>query len=487
MRKRFDIGTPSGSIKTASIAQIGSKIVNVVVQLCITMVLARLITPAEYGTVAVLTVFSSLFSILADAGVSTAVAQSQDLDESDYGRLFFLSLLIGIFLAACFFLLCFGVAWFYGDTIYVPLGTVMTLAVIFNALNMVPNGILIKERKFKLIGMRLVVCTMVVGAIAIFLAFLGFGCYAIVLNTVLTSLFVLLWNLASSHVRMSVGDIRGVYHKVGSFSIYNLGNSVIAWFSSNADSLIVGKLFGASALGYYNKAYSLYGYPLGILASPVTDSILPFIAPLQNDKPALRERFINVFRKVSFISALCTAGMNVCAAEIILIMYGDMWAPAIPMLTVLSLAVYSRGVNGAFSALLNATGRPDLLMKSTAVNTVVTLGMIFLGGALGSVQSLAACVAIAYNVEMLLPIYFCAHNSLEMGVWRFFSHFLPDLVSALIAIVAAAAVPWGIENLFLSLVVKATFVLVIMLAVKAVVDRLAYHESFGTLRNLFKR
>lgn len=490
MRKRFDISSSSDSIKSASIAQIGSKVINVVVQLGITMVLARILTPVEYGTVAVLTVFSSLFSVFADAGISTAIAQSQDLDQHDYERLFFLSLLMGIVLSFGFFLLSFGIAWFYGDSIYVPLGAVMSLAVMFNALSMVPNGILIKERKFKLIAVRLVVCTVVVGAIAIVLAILGFGCYAIVLNTILTALFVLVWNLGGSHLRISVGDVRSVFRKVGSFSIFNLGNGIIGWFAANADSLIVGKLFGAEGLGYYNKAYNLYSYPLSILTNPIVDTILPFLAPLQFDKTALRYRFISVFRKVSFLSALCMAWMNVCATEIILIMYGDNWAPAIPMLAVLAFAVYSRGVNGAFSALLNAAGRPDLLMRSTAINTAVTLGMIFLGGALGFVQSLATCVAIAYNIEMTIPIYFCARYCLDMRPLKLFVHFLPDLGSGILVIVLASVIPWGLSNLFLSFFVKALYVLVGMVAIKVLVDKFVYHEHVDLKKDivgLFRR
>ena len=481
MKRRIDINSPSSSIKTASVVQLGSKVVNVLVQLVITMVLARLLTPSEYGTVAVLTVFSALFTILADAGIPTAIAQSQDLEEIDYGRLFFLSLLIGLVLAASFFALSFGIAWFYGDSIYIPLGALMTLAVLFNALNMVPNGILIKQRKFKLIGLRLVVCSVVVGSIAILFAFLGFGCYAIVLNTVLTSLFVLVWNLAGSHLKMSVGDLRGVIGKVGAFSAYNLGSNTIYWFASNVDSLLVGKLFGASALGYYNKAYNLYGYPLSILTAPITDTILPFLAPLQNDTKALRSRFLRVFRKVSFISALCTAGMNVCATEIILIMYGDNWLPSIPLLATLAFAVYSRGVNSAFSALLNATGYPKLLMRSTAINTVITLTLIFVGGALGSVESLAICIAIAYNLEMILPIYFCARYSLQMKAWKFFAHFLPDLGAAMLAMLLALCIPWNIGNTLLSLIVKGCFVAVVMLAVKLLTDNVVYHENPTTV------
>lgn len=452
-------------------AQLGSKIINVLVQLGISMVMARLLTPMEYGTMAILQVFLSLFSILADAGISTAVAQSQILDESDYECLFFLSLLIGIALAIGFFLLSLGIAWFYDNSDYMPLGTIMTFAVIFSALNMVPTGILIKKRKFKLIGMRLVVCTITVGLITVALAYLGFGCYAIAINSVLMSVFLLTWNLVGTRLHMSMDGVHNVFRKVGSFSIYNLANQIIGWSAANSDSLIVGKLFGASALGYYNKAYNLYSYPLSILAAPITDTILPFLAPLQDNKPALCERFQNVFMKISFISALCTAGMNVCAAEIILIMYGDDWAPAIPLLATLAFAVYSRGVNGAFSALLNATGKPDLLMRSTAINTIITLGLIFLGGILGSMQSLATCVSIAYNMEMILPIYFCAHYCLEISTWKFLANFFPDIVSILLIVVIGILIPWKIENIFLSLAAKAIFVCLLLLSTRIILHR----------------
>lgn len=149
---KIDLNAPAKSMKSASIAQLSSKMLNVVMQLVVTMVLARLLTPEQFGTVAVLTAFSGIFNILADAGVSTAIAQSHDLDESEYDRLLFLGLIIGLVLTAAFCLLSLGVAWFYEDAAYVPLGCFMSLAVLFNSLNMVPNGVLIKERKFNLIA-----------------------------------------------------------------------------------------------------------------------------------------------------------------------------------------------------------------------------------------------------------------------------------------------------------------------------------------------
>lgn len=481
-----NLGSASQSIKSASFAQLGSKLVSVVAQLVVTMVLARLLTPEQYGTVAILQAFSALFSVLADAGISTAIAQFQDLTHEDYERLFFVSLLLGIVLAAAYFALSFGIAWFYADSIYIPLGAVMTLSVLFNSLNMVPNGVLIKERRFKLIGLRLVVSTAVVGVIVIVLAFLGFGAFAIVLQSVLTALFVLVWNLKNLGLRMSVGDVRPVLRKVGRFSAYQLGNNAIVWLSGNADSLIAGKLFGEAALGYYNKAYLLYGYPINILIGPITNTLIPFFAPLQDDIEALRAKFMNVVVKVSFIAGLCTAWMSVCASEIVLIMYGDGWEPAIPLLQVLALAIYARGVNSVHAPLLSATGRSDLLMRSTTINTFMTFGMILLGGALGSVETLAACVAIAYNVELAVPVYLSAKHCLRMGSWRYFLNLLPDMVITAVVVVACQFVPWSIENVFLLLIAKAVVVFLTMVVLRMLVDVLIRRDPNLAIKNTMR-
>ena len=470
--KKSNIGQATESIRAASIIQLGSKFVSIAIQLIVTMVLARLLTPEQYGVVAVLMAFASLFTIFADAGISTAVVQFQDLKQSDYEKLFFVSLLLGVALSACFIALSFGIAWFYGNDAYVPLGVVMTLSVLFNALNMVPNGLLLKEKKFSLIGLRLIACNVVVGIAVVVLALAGMGAFAIVLQSVLTALFVFVWNLISLRLKMSIGDIRPVLSKVGRFSAYQLCNDAIVWLSGNADSLLVGKLFGDAALGYYNKAYNLYGYPINVLAAPIASTIIPFLAPLQNDIPAMRAKHLSVVRKVSFIVAICAVLMHVCAAEVIDIMYGPNWNASIPLLEVLAFAIYARGVNSVHAPLMSATGKSNLLMKSTTINTIATVIMIFVGGAIGSVQSLATCVAIAYTIELAVPIYLSAKCCLHMSIMHYFLNLLPDICVGIAVVLLAQLVPWGIDKTLLSLAVKALFVCLCMTAMRWIVARL---------------
>lgn len=148
------------------------------------MVLARLLTPEQFGTVAVVTVFLAFFNILADLGISTAIVQYKDLTEDECDGLFFFSLLMGAALALAFCVLGLPVSAIYGDAELVPLCCASAPAVLFATLNMVPNGLLLQRKRFRSISLRLVVASLGSGALAVGLALVGAGCYALVAQSV---------------------------------------------------------------------------------------------------------------------------------------------------------------------------------------------------------------------------------------------------------------------------------------------------------------
>lgn len=129
--------------------------------------------------------------------------------------------------------------------------------------------------------------------------------------------------------------------------------------------------------------------------------------------------------------------------EVVEIMYGPNWEASIPLLEVLAFSIYARGVNSVHAPLMSAAGRSDLLMRSTTINTVATIAMILLGGALGSLQTLATCVVIAYTVELAVPAYLSARRCLHMGTVRYFLNLLPDVGVELAVVLLAHLVPWG--------------------------------------------
>lgn len=447
----------TSSIARAALFQLFSKFANVLVQLAITMVLSRIIAPDQYGTVAVLTVFTGFFSIMSDIGISSAVIQFRDLTEEDHRHLFTFSIVLGIGLVVCFYGACCLIAVVYAERAYYSLGAILTLSVLFNSANMVPNGLLLKEKRFDLVGIRLVVCTCLVGALTIAMALMGMGCYALVLNSVLTALFVLVWNLVHLGLKPLLGDFRPTLKKVWHYSIFQFGHECMGYFARNIDSLLVGKFFGASALGYYNKAYTLYGYPESYLISSITSTLRPFFAEHQDDSDAMYGRALKVAKTVSLLAGCCTCVLSVCASEIIVVLFGEQWLPAGPLLQILALSIYAQSMNGVLAPIMGAKGRTDLLMLSTTINSILTIAAVIIGSMLGSVHTLAVAVAIAYNVEVFVPVYLAIKRCLGKSVVAYARHFVTEIVAVIAVVAVGLLVPFDSLSLVLRLAAELAF------------------------------
>ncbi len=420
--------------------QLVSKYANVVVQLLITMVLARLLTPEQYGTVAIVTVFTSFFAILADLGVSTAIVQYKDLSKSDCDALFFFSALLGVGLSLVFCLLSLPIAYIYADADLVPLCCVASLSVLFNTLNMVPNGILMREKRFKSISVRLVVVSVVAGAAAIVLALLGFGCYALVWNAILTAALVFAWNWAGTRLNFSNRDFMEPLRVIWRFSAYQGGFSIVNYFARNLDNLLLGATVGAAALGYYDKAYKLMQYPLNYLTGIFSNVLQPYLSEYQDNYGKLYSSWLSICRILALVGSLVTAVLFCFSGEIIYVIYGDQWMAAAPALSGLAISIGFQMVNSTSGAIFQSAGRTDGLFKSGLICTAVSIAAICAGVSTGSLAVLGAAISAAYMIHFCVTIYLLVWKILEVKPLAFLKNFLPAVIAATIAIVAASFV-----------------------------------------------
>ncbi len=420
--------------------QLVSKYANVAVQLVVTMVLARLLTPEEFGTVAVVTVFSSFFAILADMGVSTAIVQYKDLEKRDYDALFFFSVVLGVVLAGLFCLLSLPMSYVYADAALVPLCCLTSLSVLFNTLNMVPNGILLRERRFKTISIRLVAVSLASGAAAVGMALASFGCYALVWNTVLTSLLVLLWNLGSTRVALTNLHFVGPLRRIVRYSGFQAGFGMVNYFARNLDNLLVGAIMGSSQLGYYDKAYKVMQYPLNYLTGVFSSVLQPYLSEYQDDKGRLYASWLGVCRVLAVVGMLVAALIASFPEQILLVMFGDQWLAAAPVLGALGLSVGLQMVNSTSGAIFQSAGRTDALFRSGLVCTSISVVGILAGVAAGSLQTLGMAITLVYLCHFLVTAYLLAWKVLGVPPISFLRVFLPALTAAALAMFAAYAV-----------------------------------------------
>lgn len=441
----------SHSMLSALGMQLVSKYSNVVVQLAVTMVLARLLTPEEFGTVAIVTVFTSFFSILADVGISTAIIQYKDLTRDDYDALFAFSILMGVGLAGIFCLLSLPISLVYGDQQLVPLCCLASLSVFFASANMAPNGVLLRERRFAAVSVRLVVASAASGALAIGLAAGGAGCYSLVWQAVASAAIILAWNWGATRLRVTNWHFVAPLKRIGRYSIYQAGFSTINYFARNLDNLLVGGIMGSAQLGYYDKAYKLMGYPLNYLTGIFSDVLQPYLSEYQNDKPKLYRSWLGICRVLALVGMLVTAVFVCFPEEIVLVMYGDQWAAAVPVVAALGISVGFQMVNSTSGAIFQSAGSTDVLFRSGIICTCVSLVAILAGVATGNIALLGLCVSLAYLVHLCVTARLLVREVLRMSPSSFLRSLLPSACAAVVAIAATYLVGWLTSGTVLAL------------------------------------
>lgn len=475
----------ASSIGAAAAMQYSSKIICIVMQLVLQAVLARLLAPSEFGIVAVVAVFLAFFNILSDLGISPAIIQFNDLGRKEYGQLFLASSILGIILMAAFAALSLPIAWFYEDELYRSYIPVASVTVLFATLNAVPNGLMLKRRLFAAIAVRQIVASAASVAISIAMAYTGFGCYALIFQSISSAMIVFAWNFLSvrqdvhPHIQGLISTIRRIF-KYSSFqSIW----AIINYFSRSLDSLLLAKFMGPETLGFYDRAYKLTTYPVTNVSGVLGGVLQPFLSKYQHDYAKMYCRYVEILKPVSLVAVLIAAEFLLCPREIVLLFYGEQWEESVVLFQLLSTSVYFQIMNNLISPLLQSTGRTDVLFISGTICTAMTLTAIIAGVFSGSVVTLAALVASAYTLHTAVYVVIVVRRLFKRSIGRYFKEFLPEaafLVICVLAVVTAERFVGQAESLLASLVVKTSIILLVYVAV------MGMFKQFSSFRNIVK-
>lgn len=447
------------SMKAAAIIQFGSKYATILVQLVITAVLARLLTPADFGQVAIVTVFTSFFSLFSDMGVSNAIIQYRQLDTRDFEKLFTFSVILALGLTGPFCALAWPLSAFYADMGLVPLFLASSPTLLFNTLNMVPNGIMLREKRFRSIGVRLIVTTAVSGAVTVVLALVGWGAYALVLQTVLQALLVLVWNLVSSPLRRLDIHFMAPLKLIFAYTSFQMGFNTVNYFARNLDNLLVGRVFGDTPLGYYDKAYKLTTYPLGVFSGVIAGIVQPYMAEHQKEPEVIWDFWRRITKLISLVGAFIAAAMVACSREVVLLFYGSQWIASVPLFAALAVSIYPQLLESTTGAFYQSIGRTDLLFRFGVINTCCTVALLVAGLVTGDLQMVACCVAAAFVLKTFITFWGLVTKGFSKR-YREVLFLAPEIVIGIVAAVAAMGLGLLLpDNLWVQLLAKGFLVL----------------------------
>lgn len=378
------------------------RVTQQVIQFGLSVLLARLLSPDDFGMMAMMMVFTGFAGMLADGGFNTALVQKQDMTDAHVHTVFWITLFSGTFLAIITFLSAPLLAKFYKTPALEPIFQVISVNFILGSFGNVPSALLQKQMRFSSIAKINNSALVISGTVAVVMALRGAGVWSLVAQSIISAFILACLRIWSCRwLPKFVFSLRAL-REILSFSGHMFGFLFINYWARNADNLIVGKFFGSATLGVYSRAYALMLLPLTQFNAVINQIMLPALSMIQNDKPRARSLYLRTVGIVSLLSSPLMFGLFVVAKPFILTIYGEKWVEVAPILQVLSLVGWIQSLTSSGGLLLQSQGRSGRLFYWWSLFYTMFVASFFVGVMIGTVYAVAVCYAVA-NLLYVYP------------------------------------------------------------------------------------
>lgn len=341
------------------------------IQFITSILLARLLTPAEFGLVGMTIVFLAVATSFVDSGFSSALIQRREVTEEDKTSVFLFNISAGLAMAAVMYGAAPWIARFYAQPILTGVTRLLALNLFIAACGAVQFALLSRRLDFKTqwkVGMA---ATAVSGAVAVVLAWRGYGVWSLAIQADVSALIttVLVWLLVPWRPSRK-GSIKSLRSMFG-FGSRVLSAGLVNTVFERVQLLLIGKVFGPADLGYYTRAYSTQQVPASVFQTIVSKVTFPMFSTISGD----RERLKTVMRKcmVTIGAAVIPmmVGLALMAKPIVIVLFGSRWLPCVPYLRILALAGALWPLHVANLEVMLAAGRSDLFLRAEVVKKVL--------------------------------------------------------------------------------------------------------------------
>lgn len=419
--------------------------------LVVFIVLARLLTPSDFGLIAMAGVFVGLGDVLVQQGFGTAITQRKNLEPEHESTAFWANVLLGFSVGAFLWLAAPWVAALYRQEAVAPVIRWLSPVALLRGAVAVPVGLLQRSFRFRALALRSLSAAVIGGVAGVVAALSGWGVYALVVQQLVGASLdlIIVWSAAAWWPRF-VFSLRHLKELLG-FSSYLLGSGLLGLVSRRADDFLIGMVLGDVALGIYAVAYRGLQILQQVLAKTGTVVAFSAFSRLQDQPERMREAFYESTRAASVISMPVFVGISMVATFAVPLVFGEQYAESGQVLRVLALIGIVHGVSYLNYAVFTGVGRPDYVMKLLTVRTLANVIAFVLAVPFGIVAVSTAFVARAY---LLMPLnVFVLKRAIEISPTRYFANFVPALLSSVamaVAIYGVSRLPLGDVNRLLA-------------------------------------
>ena len=302
------------------------------VQFILQLILARLLTPSEYGIISLITVFIVLGNVFIQSGFNTALIQKKDVTEEDFSSVFYLSLFVAMLLYKYYFFSAPLISEFYKMNEITMILRVLSIVLLFGAFNSIQNAIISRTMKFRMLFFSSVISMIISGIIGIILAYLGFGVWALVAQQIVNqiSITIILWITLKWRPKLvfSFARVRHLF----SYGWKLLLSSLIDTLYMNLRSLIVGKIYTSEMLAFYNRGEQFPQIIVSNINGSIQSVMLPTLSAEQENKKRVKEMVRRSIVTSSYILFPIMVGLAVVAEPLVRIILTEKWIECVPFL-----------------------------------------------------------------------------------------------------------------------------------------------------------
>lgn len=465
-----------------------AKYSGILISLIVTAILSRMLTPDDFGTIAVAMVFIAFFSILSDIGISTAIVQKKELNPQDLSSIFSLTLYFALVSAILFFVASSFISAGYGEPVLNNICRLLSIHLFFSIANIVPNGLLRKDKAFKFIAYRTLTVQLLGGALAIFAVFQGFGIYALLVAPLFSSLTIFVISYLKNRIPFSFQIRLASIQKIFSYSIFQFLFNLINYFSRNLDVLLIGKYLGTNSLGFYEKSYRLMMLPLSNITYVFSAAIHPVFSDYQNNVNYIAKAYLKLIKLLAFIGFPLSVFLFFDARELIFLLFGAQWEKSVLLFQFLSISVGFQMIVSSSGSIFQTANATKFLFIDGLLSTLFTTLCLFVG--LFVVQDLhyvALLISFSFIANFFKSFFILFRYVLKEKFMRFIRQLiLPVGLACLLVFVLYFVEAIVDTNLFVSLSIKGavSFLLTVgFIHYFKIYDLVSLLKKYGIKRN----
>lgn len=451
------------------------------IQFLIQIVLARLLSPEQFGTIAIVMVFVHFAQVFVQSGFNTALIQKKDADEEDFSSVFYLSLGIAGLLYFIIFISAPFIANFYTDPILIPVLRVLSLILFTGALNSIQNAYVSRNLLFKKLFKSSLGAMLISGILGVGAAYIGLGIWALVIQQISNqiSISIIMWFNVKWRPKLlfSFRQVKVLF----SFGWKLLASSLLNVFELEIRTLFIGRLYSSSSLGFYNRGEQFPKLVVNNINGSIQSVMLPTLSAQQNNIKRAKEIMRRSIVTSSFLIFPMMIGMAVVAESLVIIVLREKWLPAVPFLQIFSISYALIPIHTANLQAINAMGRSDIFLKLELIKKVIGLTILVVSIPLG-----VYAIAIGQVVSGITATFINAYPNKQLLNYSYNEQLMDIMPSFFIALIMGGVVYTFnylniSEGLILVLQVFAGMVIYLGLA------KIFKIESFGYLVNTIRQ